>query len=73
MNRRILVFYYIISMVFLLFILLFAAYRLKMTIDGNREESEKAFEALRISALSIYLAEGDFDGEYFRTTMRERF
>ena len=73
MNRRILVFYYIISMVFLLFILLFAAYRLKITIDGNREESEKAFEGLRISALSIYLAEGDFDSEYFRTTMRDRF
>lgn len=66
-------FYYIISMLFLLFILFFAAYRLKITIGGNREESEKAFESLRISALSIYLAEGDFDSEYFRTTMRERF
>ena len=73
MNRRILGFYYIISMLFLLFILLFAAYRLKITIDGNREESEKALENLRISALSIYLAEGDFDGEYFRTTMRKSF
>jgi hypothetical protein len=73
MNRRILAFYYIISMLFLLFILLFAAYRLKITIDGNREESEKALEALRISALSIYLAEGDFNSEYFRTTMRRSF
>jgi len=73
MNRRILGFYYIISMVFLLFILLFAAYRLKITIDGNREESENALEALRISALSIYLAEGDFNSEYFRTTMRKSF
>jgi hypothetical protein len=73
MNRRILVFYYIISMLFLLFILFFAAYRLKITIDGNREESENALEALRISALSIYLAEGDFDSEYFRTNMRSKF
>jgi hypothetical protein len=73
MNRRILVFYYIISALFLLFILLFAAYRLKITIDGNREDSEKSLEALRISALSIYLAEGDFDNEYFRTAMRRKF
>jgi GGDEF domain-containing protein len=73
MNRRILVFYYIISMLFLLFILLFAAYRLKITIDGNREEAENALESLRISALSIYLAEGDFESEYFRTTMRRKF
>jgi GGDEF domain-containing protein len=60
-------------MLFLLFILLFAAYRLKITIDGNREESKKALERLRISALSIYLAEGDFNSEYFRSTMRSRF
>jgi len=73
MNRRILVFYYITSMVFLLFILFFTAYRLKITIDGNREESEKALEALRISALSIYLAEGDFDSDYFKATMRRKF
>jgi hypothetical protein len=73
MNRRILVFYYIISMLFLLFILLFAAYRLKITIDGNREEAGNALESLRISALSIYLAEGDFESEYFRQTMRRKF
>jgi hypothetical protein len=73
MNRRILVFYYIISMLFLLFIFFFAAYRLKITIDGNREQSEKALEALRISALSIYLAEGDFDSRYFKDTMRRKF
>ncbi len=73
MNRRILAFYYIISMLFLLFILFFAAYRLKIRIDENRAESENALEALRVSALSIYLAEGDFNSEYFRTTMRSRF
>jgi hypothetical protein len=73
MNRRILAFYYIISMLFLLFILFFAAYRLKIATDQNREESESALEALRVSALSIYLAEGDFNSEYFRTTMRRRF
>jgi GGDEF domain-containing protein len=73
MNRRILGFYYIISMLFLLFILSFSAYRLKITIDGNREKSESALEALRISALSIYLAEGDFNSGYFRTTMRQKF
>ena len=73
MNRRILVFYYITSTAFLLFILFFTAYRLKIAIDGNRAESEKALETLRISALSIYLAEGDFESEYFRTTMRRKF
>jgi hypothetical protein len=73
MNRRILTFYYITSTLFLLFVLLFAAYRLKITIDGNREQSEKTLEALRISALSVYLAEGGFDSQYFRNTMREKF
>ena len=73
MNRRILTFYYITSILFLLFILLFAAYRLKITVDGNRTQSEKTLEALRISALSVYLAEGDFDSQYFLSTMREKF
>ncbi len=73
MNRRILNFYYIISVVFLLFILIFTAFRLKITIDGNREESKENLENLRISALSVYLAEGDFNTEYFKTTMRQEF
>jgi GGDEF domain-containing protein len=73
MNRRILTFYYIISILFLLFILLFAAYRLKITVDGNREKSRRKLEALRVSALSVYLAEGGFDTEYFTSTMRDRF
>jgi hypothetical protein len=60
-------------MLFLLFILLFTAYRLKIRIDGNREESEGALESLRISALSIYFAEGDFESEYFRTSMQNLF
>jgi len=73
MNQRILNFYYIISIVFLLFILMFTAYRLKLTIDGNVEESRKNLETLRISALSVYLAEGDFNSEYFKTTIRQEF
>jgi GGDEF domain-containing protein len=73
MNRRILNFYYIISVIFLLFILIFTAYRLKITIDANREESTENLESLRISALSVYLAEGDFIAEYFKTTMRQEF
>ena len=73
MNRRILRFYYITSVVFLLFILVFTAYRLKLTIDENREASGKRLEALRISALSIYLAEGEFNTEYFKSTMRDHF
>jgi GGDEF domain-containing protein len=73
MNRRILRFYYVISVLFLLFILFFAAYRLKIAIDGNRQESEHALEQLRISALSVYLAGRDFQSEYFLNTMRERF
>lgn len=73
MNQRILNFYYTISIVFLLFILMFTAFRLKITIDGNREESTENLEDLRISALSVYLAEGDFNAEYFKTTMRQEF
>ncbi|UCF98782.1 MAG: hypothetical protein JSV89_04410 [Spirochaetaceae bacterium] len=57
----------------MLFILFFTAYRLKITIDGNRGESEKNLERLRISALSVFLAEGSFDSEYFKTTIREQF
>jgi GGDEF domain-containing protein len=73
MNRRILSFYYIISVIFLLFVLIFTAYRLKITIDGNRKQSTENLENLRISALSVYLAEGDFNSEYFKTTMRQEF
>ncbi len=73
MNQRIVNFYYIISVVFLLFILMFTAYRLKLTIDGNRKESVENLESIRISALSVYLAEGDFNAEYFKTTVRQEF
>jgi GGDEF domain-containing protein len=52
---------------------MFTAFRLKTTIDGNREESTENLEDLRISALSVYLAEGDFNAEYFKTTMRQEF
>ncbi len=73
MNRRILTFYYIISIFFFLFILIFAGYRLKITIDANSNESKKTLESLRISALSVYLAEGGFDTPYFQNTMRREF
>jgi hypothetical protein len=73
MNRRILNFYYIISIAFLLFVLIFTAVRLKITIDANRNAAKKALEELKISALSVYLAEGTFDSEYFKSTMRDSY
>ena len=72
MNRKILVFYYTISLLFLLVLLAFAAWRFKVSLDRNLEQAENAFVDLKLSALSTYLAEGSFDSEYFKYNMRQQ-
>jgi hypothetical protein len=73
MNRGAVLFYYITSILFLVFIAVFAGYRVKATADANLEASRKALESLRVSALSIYLAEGGFESDYFRSAMKQKF
>jgi GGDEF domain-containing protein len=72
MNRKILVFYYTISLLFLLVVLAFAAWRFKTTLDRNVEQAENAFADLSTSALSTYLAEGSFASEYFKYNLRQQ-
>jgi GGDEF domain-containing protein len=72
MNRKLLVFYYIISLLFLLVVLAFVAWRFKVTLDRNLEQAEEAFADLKIGALSTYLAEGSFSSEYFKYNMRQQ-
>ncbi len=72
MNRKLLVFYYIISLLFLLVTLAFAAWRFKATLERNLEQAENAFEDLKLSALSTYLAEGSLASEYFKYNLRQQ-
>jgi GGDEF domain-containing protein len=72
MNRRILIFYYIISLLFLLVLLAFAVWRFKATLDRNVGQAENAFADLKVSALSTYLAEGTFASEYFKYNLRQQ-
>jgi len=72
MNRKVLVFYYIISLLFLLVVLGFAAWRFKVTLESNVAQAENAFEDLKLSALSTYLAEGSLSSEYFKYNLRQQ-
>ena len=72
MNRKILVFYYIISLIFLLVVLVLAGWRFKVARDANLTQAENAFSDLKVSALSTYLAEGSFGSEYFKYSMRQQ-
>jgi hypothetical protein len=72
MNRKILVFYYTISLLFLLVVLAFSAWRFKVTLDSNLEQVENSFADLKVSALSTYLAEGSFSSEYFKYNLRQQ-
>ncbi len=72
MNRKILIFYYIISLLFLLVVLAFSVWRFKVTLDRNLEQAENAFADLKVSALSTYLAEGSFSSEYFKYNLRQQ-
>jgi GGDEF domain-containing protein len=73
MNRKVLTAYYIISIAFLLVLLGLAAYQLRARLQRNLEASQRSLEALRIAALSTSLAEGGFDSEYFRSSMKDSF
>jgi hypothetical protein len=73
MNRKVLVFYYIISVAFLLAIAGLGAYRVLNRAEENLRASRRDLEALRITALSTYLASGGFDTEFFRSSMRDNF
>jgi GGDEF domain-containing protein len=72
MNRKILLFYYSISIAFLLFLLLFAAWRFKTAVERNAVQAQDAFADLKVSALSTYLAEGTFSSEYFRFNLKQQ-
>lgn len=72
MNRKVLVFYYIISLLFVLVVLGFAAWRFKVTLESNLRQAEDAFADLKVSALSTYLAEGSFSSEYFKYNLRQQ-
>jgi len=72
MNRKVLVFYYIISLLFLLVVLGFSAWRFKVTLESNLRQAEDAFADLKVSALSTYLAEGSFSSEYFKYNLRQQ-
>lgn len=73
MNRKILLVYSITSILFLLFGLAFAAYRLRTRTLDNAATAEQTLQDIRLSALSIYLAEGGFSSTYFKDSMRQRF
>jgi GGDEF domain-containing protein len=72
MNRKVLVFYYIISLLFLLVVLGFTAWRFKVTLESNIRQAEDAFADLKVSAESTYLAEGSFSSEYFKYNLRQQ-
>jgi GGDEF domain-containing protein len=72
MNRKVLAFYYIISLLFLLVVLGFTAWRFKVTLESNLRQAEDAFADLKVSALSTYLAEGSFSSEYFKYNLRQQ-
>jgi GGDEF domain-containing protein len=73
MNRRVLIIYYIISVAFLLAITGLGAYRITRRAEANLRASRRDLEALRITALSTYLASGGFDTDFFRSSMRDNF
>jgi GGDEF domain-containing protein len=72
MNRKILIFYYSISIAILLFLLLFAAWRFMTAVERNAAQAQDAFADLKVSALSTYLAEGTFSSEYFRFNLKQQ-
>jgi len=73
MNRKVLVFYYIISIAFLLVLVALGGYRIRARGEENLKASRQDLEALRVAALSTALAEGRFDSEYFSSAMQEHF
>lgn len=72
MNRKILLFYYSISIVFLLFLLLFGGWRFKAVLDRGVLRAEDSLADLKLSALSTYLAEGSFQSDYFQFNLKQQ-
>jgi hypothetical protein len=73
MNRRLLRAYYIISLVFLLVLLGFAAWRVRAELDRNTATVQRDLSELQVKALSTYLAEGSFTSEYFKYDLKRQF
>ena len=69
MNKKLLYFYYIVSALFVVFFLTFAGYRINQMVDRNLLSSKKTLESITLSSLSVYLADGSFDSEYFSQKM----
>ena len=72
MNRKPLLAYYIISLLFLLVLLGFAAWRVAAELKRNTEAAGRAVSELQVKALSTYLAEGSFGSEYFKHEMKRQ-
>jgi len=72
MNRRLLRAYYIISVLFLLALLGFAVWRVRLELDRSAAWAERALSGLQMKALSTYLAEGSFESEYFKYEMKSQ-
>ncbi len=70
MKKNILLFYYIISVLFLIFIAVLIGYRINDRLKQNLTAVRKQYEELKIIGLSTYLAEGSFDSEYFKHKMQ---
>jgi GGDEF domain-containing protein len=73
MNRRLLEAYYIISLVFLLLLLGFAAWRIRAELERNTAAAQRTLSELQVKALSTYLAEGSFTSEYFKYDLKRQF
>jgi hypothetical protein len=72
MNRKPLLAYYIISLLFLLVLLGFAAWRVSTELKRNTAAAGRAVSELQVKALSTYLAEGAFSSEYFKYEMKHQ-
>jgi hypothetical protein len=72
MNRKPLLAYYIISLLFLLVLLGFAAWRVSTELKRNTTAAGRAVSELQVKALSTYLAEGSFTSEYFKYEMKHQ-
>jgi GGDEF domain-containing protein len=72
MNRRLLLAYYIISLVFLLVLLAFAAWRVRAELQRGTATAQEALSELQVKALSTYLAEGSLASEYFKYDLKRQ-
>ncbi len=73
MSKKVLTVYYSISIVFLIILVTLIVYRLSTCINQNLTAIHSSFEKIKISALSTYLAEGEFDSEIFKQKIKRNF